>query len=80
MVFSADDDVSIKSLYQFSGGLVQTFNKKTLSSTLKTTFTQRSHDAITVTWTTRHFNHFTSEHYKVSNSEVFGKVISAADF
>ena len=26
MVFSADDKVLIKSLYQFSGGLVQTFN------------------------------------------------------
>ena len=26
MVFSADDKVLIKHLYQFSGGLVQTFN------------------------------------------------------
>jgi len=26
MVFSADDKVLIKRLYQFSGGLVQTFN------------------------------------------------------
>jgi len=26
MLFSADDKVFIKSLYQFSGGLVQTFN------------------------------------------------------
>jgi len=26
MVFSADDKVLIKSLYQFSGGLVQTFH------------------------------------------------------
>ena len=43
-------------------------------------FTQRSRDAITVTWTTRHFNNFTSEHYKVSKSDVFGKVIPAADF
>ena len=29
---------------------------------------------------TRHFRHFTSEHYKVSKSEVFEKVIPAADF
>jgi len=34
-------------------------------------FTQRSRDAVTVTWKTRHFRHFTSEHYKV---------IPAADF
>ena len=27
-----------------------------------------------------HFNHFTSEHYKVSKSEVFRKVIPAANF
>jgi len=53
---------------------------KTLSSTLKTMFTQRFRDAITVTWKTRHFNHFTSEHYKVSKSEVFEKVTPAADF
>ena len=33
--------------------------------------TQRSHDTIIVTWKTRHFHHFTSEHYKVSKSEVF---------
>jgi len=25
-------------------------------------FTQRCHDAIIVTWKTRHFRHFTSEH------------------
>jgi len=50
---------------------------KTLSLALKTMFTQRSRDAITVTWKTRHF---TSEHYKVSKSEVFEKVIPAADF
>jgi len=43
-------------------------------------FTKRSHDAITVTWKTRHFRHFTAEHYKVSKSEVFQKVIHAADF
>ena len=43
-------------------------------------FTQRFRDAITVTWKTRHFNHFTSEHYKVSKSEVFEKVTPAADF
>ena len=42
-------------------------------------FTQCSHDAITVTWTTRYFNHFTSEHYKVSKSEVFEKVIPAVN-
>ena len=40
-------------------------------------FTQRSRDAITVMWTARHF---TSEHYKVSKSEAFEKVIPAADF
>jgi len=33
--------------------------------------TQCSRDAITVTWKTRHFRHFTSEHYKVSKIEVF---------
>ena len=38
-------------------------------------FTQRSRDAITVTSKTRHFRHFTSEHYKVSKSEVFEKVV-----
>ena len=38
-------------------------------------FTQRSRDDITVTWKTRHFRHFTSEHYKVSKSEVLGKVV-----
>jgi len=53
---------------------------KTLSSALKTTFTQRCRDVITVAWKMRHFRHFTSEHYKVSKSEVFEKVISAADF
>jgi len=42
-------------------------------------FTQRSRDAITVTWKTRHFRHFTSEHYKVSKNDVFEKVIPAAD-
>ena len=43
-------------------------------------FTQRCRDAITVTWKSRHFHHFTSEHYKVSKSEVFEKVIVTADF
>ena len=42
--------------------------------------TQCSRDAITVTWKTRHFCHFTSEHYTVSKSEVFEQVIPAADF
>jgi len=40
-------------------------------------FTQRSRDAITVTWKTCHF---ISEHYKVSKSNVFKKVIPTADF
>jgi len=53
---------------------------KNLSSALKSMFTQRSRDAVTVTWKTRHFCHFTSEHYKVSKSEVIEKVIPAADF
>jgi len=35
---------------------------KTLSLALKSMFTQRSRDAITVTWKTRHFHQFTSEH------------------
>jgi len=43
-------------------------------------FTQCSRDAITVTWTTRHFNHLTLQHYKVSKNEVLGKVIHAANF
>jgi len=43
-------------------------------------FTQRSCDAITVTWKTRHFHHFTSERYKVSKSEVFETIIPPADF
>ena len=43
-------------------------------------FTQRSRDAVTVTWKTRHFRHFTSEHYKVSKSEVFEKVIPVTLF
>jgi len=42
---------------------------KTLSLALKTMFTQRSRDAVTVTWTMRHFCHFTMEHYKVSKSK-----------
>jgi len=40
-------------------------------------YTLRSRDAITVMWTTRYF---TSEHYKVSKSEAYEKVILAADF
>ena len=47
---------------------------------LKTKFTQRSRDAITVTWTTRRYSHFTSEYYKVSKSEVFEKFVPAANF
>jgi len=43
---------------------------KTLSSTLKTVFTHRCHDAMTVTRKMHHFYHFISEHYKVSKSEV----------
>jgi len=43
-------------------------------------FTLRSRDAIKVTWKTCHFRHLTSEHYRVSKSEIFGKAISAADF
>ena len=53
---------------------------KTLSLALKTMFTQRSCDAITVTWKTHQFHHFTSEHYIVSKSEVFEKVTHAANF
>jgi len=52
---------------------------KTLSA-LKTIFTQCFRDALTVTWNMRHFRHFTSEHYKVSKSEAFEKVILAANF
>jgi len=43
-------------------------------------FTQRSRDAITVTWKMRHYRYFTSEHYKVSKGELFEKVVCAADF
>jgi len=43
-------------------------------------FTQPSRDTITMTWKTRHFNHFTSEHYKVTKNKVFEKVIPVADF
>jgi len=53
---------------------------ETLSSTLKTIFTQLSRDVITVTWKTRPLRYFTSQQYKVSKSEVFEKVIPAADF
>jgi len=31
-------------------------------------------------WWIGHFHHFTSEHYKVSKSEVFEKIIPVADF
>jgi len=51
-----------------------------LSATAAFLVTQRCRDAITVTCTTRHFRHFTSQHYKVSKSEVLGKVIPAVDF
>jgi len=37
-------------------------------------------DTITVMWKMRHFRHFTSEHYKVSKTEVFEKLIRAAEF
>jgi len=43
-------------------------------------FTQRSRNAITVTWETFDFHHFTSEKNKVSKSNVVEKVIPAADF
>jgi len=43
----------------------------------KNTFTQRSRDAMTVTWKT---HHFTLEHYKVSKSEIVKNVIAVADF
>jgi len=79
MVFSADDKVLIKSLYHSVADWYKLLIK-TLLSTLKTMFTQCCRDAITVTWTTRHYSSFTSEHYKVSKSEVFVKVIPAADF
>jgi len=39
-----------------------------------------SRDAITVTWKTRHFRHFTSEQNRVSKSDVVDKVIPVADF
>jgi len=76
MLFSIDNKVLItKSVADWYKLLI-----KTLSSALKTMFTQRARDAITVTWKTRHFRHFTSELYKVSKSKVFEKVIPAADF
>jgi len=37
-------------------------------------------DAITVTWKTRHFRHFSSEQNKVSKSKVVEKVKHVADF
>ena len=53
---------------------------KTFLAGTKIMFTQRSRDAITVTWKTRHFRRFTSEQNKVSKSEVVEKVIRVADF
>ena len=67
MVYSADDKVSkvcTNSVADWYKLLI-----KTSSLALKTMFTQRSRDAITVTWKTRYCPHFTSEHYKVSKSE-----------
>ena len=49
----------------------------TLLSALKTMFTQRSHDTITVMWKMRHF---TSEQNTVNKCEVIEKVIPAVDF
>jgi len=43
-------------------------------------FTQRCRDVEKVMWKKCHFRHFTSEHYKVSKSKVFEKVIPAAEF
>jgi len=40
-------------------------------------FTQYFCDAITVTWKTHHFHHFTSEQNKVSESEVVEKIIAS---
>ena len=37
-------------------------------------FTQHSRDAIKATWKMRHFRHFTSEHYKLSKSDVLRKL------
>jgi len=39
MVFSADDKVLIKSLYQFSGGFLQTFNQNFIVSTKNNVYT-----------------------------------------
>jgi len=81
MVFSAEPDDKVLSKV-CSNSVVDWYKLliKSLLSPLKTMFTQRSRDAITVTWKTRHFRHFISEHYKVSKSEVVGKVIPAANF
>ena len=79
MVFSVDDKVLIKSLYHSVADWYKLLIK-TLSLSLKIMFTQCSRDAITVTWKTRHFRHLTSEHYKVTKTEIFEKVIPAADF
>jgi len=56
------------------------FLSKTLSSALKTMFTQRCRDAMTVTWKTRHFRRFTTRQNKVSKSEGVEKVAPIADF
>ena len=92
-LFSVDDKVLIKSLYQFSCTSTSKHKHlywhvvdwyklliKTLSLAVKTMFTQRCRNAITMTWKTRQFRHFTSEHYTVSKSKVFEKVITASDF
>jgi len=50
---------------------------KTLLLALKTMFTQCYRDAIIVTWKAHHVS---SEHYKVSKSKVYEKVIPAANF
>jgi len=79
MVFSAGDKVLIKICTNSMADCYKLLIKTFLLA-LKTMFAQHSRDAITVTWKTHHFHHFTSEHYKVSKSEVFEKVIPAANF
>ena len=73
MVFSVDDKVLIKICTKSVADWYKLLIK-TLSLALKTMFTQRSRDAVTVTWTMRHFRHFTSEHYKLSKSDVLRKL------
>ena len=71
-VLSVDSCRDMEELINFCTNLPLNWYKlliKTLSSALKTIL----HNApvtLSVTWTTRHFNHFTSEHYKVSKSDV----------